>query len=177
MHAFAVSSTFLPRSPKQLWVMDCSGLSTHTAIFIVVSLIVFIFHIGGKGKKETPVFPSSVFLSPKRQKVASPPPPPQFIIFHQLSLDFFIVRLTDFVGCQEEIDKRLSTDSVIIQVGQLNNHFSLSFFWGVLSGLLSRDCGDFGGIPRWETLEYEMIKRRKTKLTWGEHTVRKVYFV
>lgn len=35
-----------------------------------------------------------------------------------------LVGLRDFVGCQEETNKGLSTDSAIIQVGQLHNNFS-----------------------------------------------------
>lgn len=58
----------------------------------------------------------------------------------------FLVRLRDFVGCQEETNKGLSTDSAIIQVGQLHNNFSSIHHRAsvvMLSGSASGDRGAF----------------------------------
>lgn len=148
MHAFAASSTFLPRSPKQLWVMDCSGLSTHSAIFIIVSLIVFIFHIRERGRERerahSITFKYVLSLKEAGSEGPTSPPLPLTSSFSINRPSLFLVRLTDFVGCLEETNKGLSTDSTIIQVWQLHNNFSSIHHYVSLACCLVQPLGIFG---------------------------------
>lgn len=112
--------------------MDCSGLSTHSAIFIIVSLIVFIFHIRirergrEKDRDRAHSLPFKYVLSLKEAESKGPTSPlPALTSSSSISCpSLLLVGLRDFVGCQEETNKGLSTDSAIIQVGQLHNNFS-----------------------------------------------------
>lgn len=144
MHAFAASSTFLPRSPKQLWVMDCSGLSTHSAIFIIVSLIVFIFHTRKRGRERAHSIPFKYVLLLKWAG-SKDPTSPLLPLTSSSSIScpsLFLVWLRDFVGCQEETNKGLSTGSTIIQVGQLHNNFSSIHHWASVVTLSGSSFGD-----------------------------------
>lgn len=124
--------------------MDCSGLSTHFAIFIIVSLIVFIFHIRERGRERERVhnIPFKYVLSLKEAGSEGPTSP-----LLPLTTSFSIncpSPFLDFVGCQEETNKGLSTDSTIIQVGQLHNNFSSIHHWASLACCLVQPLGILG---------------------------------
>ena len=91
--------------------------------------------------------PFKYVLSLKEAGSEWPHIPPRSHSLHHLPSSvpsLFLVGLTDFVGCQEETNKGLSTDSTIIQVGQLHNNFSSIHHRASLACCLVQPLGTSG---------------------------------